>query len=123
MMSERWIRRIGYAALAGSLALIVYATLSPDPTAPNTPGWVAHTLLFTALGGSAALAFANRRHPVVGLAAALLVSLAFATFTEVAQGPLPTRSPSLDDWMADAVGAIVGATAGTLLVRLLAGDD
>lgn len=46
-----------------------------------------------------------------GLAGALTLVLAFAALDEWHQAWIPSRSPQVVDWMADAVGILVGGTA------------
>lgn len=122
-MKQRWLHRAGIVAFAGSLALIAYATLTPSPSSGGTPDWLAHTLLFAALGSSATLAFASAERPAPGVLIALMLAVGLGAATELAQVPLETRSPSLADWLADTLGAAGGVLIGLAIVKALARRD
>ncbi|MDO9444872.1 MAG: VanZ family protein [Dehalococcoidia bacterium] len=119
-MKQRWLHRAGFVAFAASLALIAYATLTPSPSSGGTPDWLAHVLLFAALGGSATLAFTSAERPARGALLALVLAIGLGAATELAQGPLETRSPSLADWLADTLGASGGVLVGLAMVKALA---
>lgn len=123
MMKQRWLHRAGIVAFAGSLVLIAYATLTPSPSSGGTPDWLAHILLFAALGGSATLAFASAQRPARGALLAFVLAAGLGAATEVTQAPLETRSPSLADWLADILGASGGVLLGLAMVKVLARRD
>lgn len=68
-------------------------------------GWLVIRALGAGEGGARLGSFAG----------ALVLMLAFAALDEWHQAWIPSRSPQVVDWMADAVGAIAGAT--TRMIR------
>ena len=122
-MDERWLRRAGLLGFVASIGLIAYGTLSSSPAGSNTPDWLAHFLMFAALGGTAVFAFARGERPWTGLLLAIAIALAFGALTEVAQGATATRSPSLRDWVADVAGGATGAAVAYALLRALTRRD
>ncbi len=111
-------------------ALILAATLLPTGGALSgcplgMPCAVWHALLFALLGVPVALRYATSRaatrSPVRVLGMVLLAIWIFAAVTELAQGPIAGREPSLGDWIADMVGALIGLAVGSLLLRLALG--
>jgi VanZ family protein len=126
-MSASRLRRLSLFATLLVVIAILVATLSPEgsPTA-TTFGLdhvLGHFLLFMALGAAAAPLFATsktaRRSPRRALVMTLLAFWVFAALTELAQGPVPGREPSLLDWFADMAGAIVGFLGGSAALRWL----
>lgn len=114
MMRAAHLRKTGQAITALSAAVIVYATLRPNIRADLPSDSLLHFLLFLPLGVGGALWMAQldpdlQRKARFGI---LLVALFFGAATEVAQGPIPGRSPSLSDFFADAAGAGVGLLVG-----------
>ena len=111
------IRKLGQALTAISAGVIAYATLSPNISAGETNATLAHFLLFLPLGAGSALwmamlpAASQKRVAIV----LLLIVLAFAAATGIAQGPIDGRSPSLNDWFADAAGGALGILLGRLV--------
>ena len=111
-------------------ALILIATLAPLGSGlPGCPlgmpcaAW--HVLLFALLGVPVALRYATSRaaarSPLRVLLMVVLVLWIFAALDEFAQGWVNGREPSLEDWIADMAGALLGLAAGSLLLRLLLG--
>ncbi|GMU41486.1 MAG: hypothetical protein AMXMBFR23_23520 [Chloroflexota bacterium] len=113
-----WVRRLGGLAFVASLALVGYATLTPNPASGGTPDWLAHVMLFAAVGGSAVVALADPARPGRGALAALVIAAGLGALTEAAQWPLETRSPAVHDLVADLVGAVLGVALGLGVVRL-----
>ena len=114
--------------LAG--ALILVATLAPAgsglsgcPLGMPCAAW--HVLFFALLGAPLALRYATSRaaarSPLRVLLMVLLAVWIFAALTELAQGWVDGREPSLGDWIADMAGALIGLAAGSLLLRLALG--
>lgn len=118
----RWIRRLGLVAFLASLALVGYATLTPSPASGGTPDWLAHLLLFAAVGGSAVVALADPARPARGALAAFAIAAVLGALTEAAQWPLETRSPDAWDFVADLVGAAAGVALGLGVVRAFERD-
>lgn len=120
------LRRLGQALTALSAGVIAYATLTPDlAVQPAVDATLAHFLLFLPLGLGGALWIAplpepRRRRALPFL---LLVILFFAAGTELLQGPIDGRSPSLSDFVADAAGGATGLLSGSLLLRLRRSPD
>ncbi|MGE3961099.1 MAG: VanZ family protein [Dehalococcoidia bacterium] len=113
-MRAAFLRRIGQAITALSAGVIVYATLRPNLSTDIASDSYLHFLLFLPLGAGAALWMAQldpalQRKARLGL---LLVALFFAAATEIAQGPIEGRSPSLNDFFADGLGVGVGLLIG-----------
>ncbi len=111
--------------LAG--ALILVATLLPPgsgvPGCPfGLPCALWHMLLFALLGVPVALRYATSRaaarSPLRVLVMVVLVLWIFAALTELAQNWIEGREPSLEDWLADMAGALIGLAVGSLLLRL-----
>ena len=111
--------RDGHGALArGVFAVVVlvslavlFAPASDVPSAPAGVDKVVHLALFAALAAS------GRWAGVGGRALAVLL-LGYAAVSEVVQGlPALGRSMSLADWVADAVGVLVGLALWELAVR------
>lgn len=111
------IRKLGQALTAISAGVIAYATLAPNISAGDTNATLAHFLLFLPLGAGSALwmallpATTQKRVGVILLA----IILIFAAATELAQGPIEGRTPSLNDWFADAAGGALGILLGRLV--------
>jgi hypothetical protein len=80
-----------------------------------------HALAFMALGGSlAVLVLAGRRglSALLGAVCVLVVLGAFAAFDESAQS-WTGRDASVDDWLADMSGAVLGVVIGFEVARFL----
>jgi len=109
------LRKAGQAITALSAVVIAYATLRPNLStglAGDDSMW--HFLLFLPLGAGGALWLAQypldiQRKARLGI---LIVALLFAAATELAQGPIEGRSPSMSDFVADAAGVSVGLLVG-----------
>jgi len=86
---------------------------------------LAHLALYSVLGAALSWAwFASRAWPGRGprLSHALLIGLGLVNGVadEVHQAFVPNRMPSVADWVADAVGVVVGYALATFLIRVLA---
>jgi len=104
-----------------SLALFIAAILLPlyfwgnsQPEAAGLvpPPWdkLAHLVWYAVLAGLLLLGLGRRTWPWV-LAGMLLL----AGWDEWHQFALPGRSPGIDDWLADALGVVVGIGIGHLI--------
>src|SRR5205823_7392608 len=118
------LRRIGQVATLASALLILYATLTPSPRSPaGVPDWLAHLLLFMALGASAALWYATseiaRRSPRWALGMVICTLWLFGGLTELGQNEVPGRDPALSDWIFDVGGAIAGFLGGSAVWRII----
>lgn len=60
----------------------------------------------------------RRRLTLKYLAVIAAVLLAYNAVDELTQAPIPRRTPSLHNWLADVLGVPVGLAAGGLLWRL-----
>ncbi|MYI83016.1 MAG: hypothetical protein F4056_06905 [Chloroflexi bacterium] len=107
-------------------ALILVVTLLPPgsgvPGCPlGMPCAVWHGLLFALLGVPVALRYATSRaaarSPVRVLLMVILALWIFAALDELAQGWIDGREPSLEDWLADMAGALIGLAVGSVLLR------
>ncbi len=125
-MNRQALRHLGQAATVASAALILFATLSPNPPDPGgMPDWVAHFGLFGLIGASAALWYATsdlaRRSPQRALVGVLLALWLFGGLTELAQSMTATRDASMSDLIVDVIGAVAGFLAGSVLWRAVLG--
>ncbi|MEX2540428.1 MAG: VanZ family protein [Trueperaceae bacterium] len=104
------------AALAWMLLMFWLSSRSDLPDPAQLPEWipvdkVAHLFLFAVL--AALLYLAGLRAPLAVLGAGL-----YGLSDEFHQMHVPGRSPELQDWMADVVGAVVGVWLVHRLRRL-----
>lgn len=113
MSARRWLPPALWAAL------ILVLTSIPSP--PDTPGGiphfdkVVHFVLYAVLGWLGARALRTRR-PMT-LALLLLSIVVFAAVDEWHQRFF-ARDPAILDWMADVIGASVGALAALRVRRM-----
>ena len=93
----------GVFAVVGLVSLaVLFAPASDVPTAPAGVDKVVHLALFAALAASG-------RWAGVGARALAVLLLGYAALSEVVQGlPVLGRSMSPADWVADAVGVLLG---------------
>ena len=93
----------GVFAVVGLVSLaVLFAPASDVPSAPAGVDKVVHLALFAALAVSGRWAGAGAR-------ALAVLLLGYAALSEVVQGlPALGRSTSLADWVADAVGVLLG---------------
>jgi hypothetical protein len=90
---------------------VLFAPASDVPTAPAGVDKIVHLTLFAALAASG-------RWAGVGTRALAVVLLGYAAVSEVVQGlPALGRSMSPADWVADAVGVLVGLVLWELASR------
>ncbi len=105
----------GPAALVSAAILL----LSHQPVLPAAPGndKVAHVIAYTAVGGTYlhALVLGTGWPRRVALAFALAV--AFGASDELHQAFVPGRHASVEDWIADVVGAALGVAIAAALYR------
>lgn len=111
------------------VAVIIYATMSPDPTPdiemPLIPGLdkIIHAIMFGGLTGAMAFDYqrAHRPHPVLTRASMLRIALIAAiagALDETAQASLTTeRSGDILDWLADCAGIAVAVVSAPAAVR------
>lgn len=103
-----------------------------EPPGPDLGAWwfpiLAHLFLFGVLGSlvsvSGLMAADFHRFPS-NLAVAALVGSAWGLFTELYQITVPGRSASVDDWLIDVAGSVLGGAMAWVLMlwisRRLAG--
>ena len=90
---------------------VLFAPASGVPSAPAGVDKVVHLALFAALAASG-------RWAGVGARALAVLLLGYAAVSEVVQGlPAIGRSTSLADWVADAVGVLIGMALWELASR------
>ena len=104
---------------------VLAATLTPDlpdVTGFRMPPWFDKVVHFGLIGGFAGLAHwvAWPRRMWIGVIAA---SWLLAGFIELAQGPIPSRSPELGDWIAGAAGALAGSAVFHIVMARSATDS
>lgn len=105
-------------AVLWAAVLFYLSSLRFDQGPPSLPlnDKVLHGLLYLILGG--ALAWARMILERRGHLAFILAGLLYGVSDEIHQYFVPGRTPSVQDWLADAVGLAVGYL---LVTRLLAG--
>lgn len=98
--------------------------VSSLPTVPHAPGdpsnFLGHFGAYAALSTLVVRAFARGRWAGVTPGAAVrawLVSAAYGVTDEVHQRYVPGRYASIDDWIADAIGAAAAAAVLLLVAR------
>src|SRR5687768_8466726 len=120
-MSPAWLldprlRRLAFVAWWLGWGALLLATLSPQPDLPlelSDKTW--HVLGF-ALMTAAAVGFAHEARALLGWAAfALLVG----AVVELGQTFVPSRSPDIRDFVADAIGCAVGLVLALLWLAVV----
>lgn len=123
--AESTFERCGLGIVAGSLLLVVMATLFPfnfhsshASSLPVTIGgffnwdvgdWLSNVALFLSLGVGLSCSMARSRfRPPNQIAAVLIVGASVSALLEVAQLFLPTRFSGFNDVIANAIGALLG---------------
>jgi len=127
-------RALGLLTLAG----VVFATLYPfgpwrlqaaSPFAFLGAGlpryWTgfdiaSNLLAYAVLALICSLGWAARQAPLTGIAVVSAACSVLSLGLESAQGYLPTRVPSLLDWLDNSLGALTGASLGAVLNRAAA---
>jgi hypothetical protein len=90
---------------------VLFAPASDVPSAPAGVDKVVHLALFAALA-------AGGRWAGIGARALAVLLLGYAAVSEVVQGlPVLDRSMSLADWVADAIGVLLGLALWELGAR------
>jgi VanZ family protein len=120
------VRRAAWAFVpALAYAAIIFALSAQADPFPFLPPEIflqdklLHAAEYAVLGGLLvpALRVAGLR-PRVALLAAVVVASAFGATDELHQSFVPGRNADLTDWVADTVGAAVGALVATAALRL-----
>ena len=100
--------------------VIVLATSIPTDRVPQqlTPfDKVIHFLMYFGLSGLMTRWFVAARPYLRAAATAVAIAMVFAAVDEWHQGFIPGRSPEFADWVADSIGAMVGAAGAIFLAR------
>lgn len=111
-MSRAW-----WIATVCWLVLIEVLTTVPHPPtfgAPSGSDKVAHAALYGVLGFLVMRATHRARPSPRSALAVLMALLVWGALDEWHQMLIPSRSATVGDWVADAVGAALGILAGTL---------
>ena len=112
-------RRVWWGIAIGLCALefVLSSIPGPDLAAVGFDLWdkAAHAMMYGAIAGAFALALARPR-AVTTLLVAAGIAIAYGITDELHQLFTPHRDASLDDLVADAVGALAGAATGAWLV-------
>ena len=124
-LAARSVRYVFVAVIAA--VILVASLLRPDPTAAPTMGplgvvgadkWT-HALAYAGLAAAIAYASVAVDGGRARLAAAVFLAVAFGIAIELLQWPVPYRTASAVDVLADAVGAGVLALAWRSLDRFV----
>jgi len=120
------VRRVAWAfAPALAYAAIIFVLSAQSDPLPFLPREIflqdklLHAVEYAVLGGLLvhALRLAGLR-PWVALVAAVVIASAFGATDEFHQSFVPGRSADVADWLADTLGAAVGAVLVTAALRL-----
>ncbi|MDL0128071.1 MULTISPECIES: VanZ family protein [Halobacterium] len=127
----KWLRYLGAATVAG--VLLYYSVLSPPPVAPPRPDplWdkKLHLLGYLCLGLALAYATAHRRDTILTrIAVVLVLAVGYGLLIEGLQATQPGRHPSLNDALANTIGALLASAwfvveRGVRYVRPLESTD
>ena len=130
MIGRDTLRAVSALALAVVVLAILLTTLTNVAVDTETrecalglPCTLGHVGLFAVLGVAAAGLFATseatRRSPRRVLLMMLLALWVFAALDELGQTWVEGRDPTLQDWVADMAGALLGMFAGSAVLRWL----
>lgn len=99
------LKRLALALVLALLALYFWGNSQPEAVGMVPQPWdkLAHLAWYATLSGLSLVALGRRTWPWV-LAGTLLL----AGWDEWHQFALPGREPGIDDWLADAMGGVVG---------------
>ena len=99
------VPRLALLAALVLLAVYVWGNSLPEAAGLIPPPWdkLAHLAWYAVLAGLLLLGLGRRAWPWV-----LVGTLLLAGWDEWHQFALPGRSPGVDDWVADALGALAG---------------
>jgi VanZ family protein len=112
--------------VAGGIWFLSSQSILPQPK--GVLGWdklqhlLAYAVLAAAVGLWASPAFWKRR-PALALLCTALVSSAYGVIDEVHQYFVPGRDCNVWDWLADTLGAILGAVAAMIVLRHCPGNE
>ncbi|WP_353635025.1 VanZ family protein [Halobacterium sp. NMX12-1] len=117
----RWLRYAGVLGVAGFL--LYYSVLSAPPVTPPNPGpwWdkKLHVVAYLGLGLALAYATAHLRDRIwTRIAVVLVLAVGYGLLIEGIQGTQPNRYASLNDALANVIGALL-ASAWFLIERRL----
>ena len=113
MNFRRWRAPLLWAVVI----LIVSSVPIPAVAAPAGTDKGVHGVLYLVLGVLAIRALLSQRAPVWQLLVLVLVVLAFGALDELHQRFIPGRTADPRDWVADAVGSVVGMAGGIVRLR------
>jgi VanZ family protein len=113
MKNDSWLHVLALFIATILLTLYVWGNSRPEAVGLVPPPWdkLAHLTWYAVLAGLLLLGLGRRAWPWV-LAGTLLL----AGWDEWHQFALPGRSPGIDDWLADALGVVVGIGTGHYLI-------
>ncbi|WP_049902352.1 VanZ family protein [Halococcus agarilyticus] len=121
-------RSVRYALVAVVACVILVASvLEPDPTAAPTMGpfgivgadkWT-HALAYAGLTGTLLYASVSSNRDGSRVVLAVVLAVGFGIGVELVQWPIPYRTASVADAIADAVGALLLALAWRSFGRLV----
>jgi len=112
-----------WGPVVAMMALIFYASSLSDPGLPsNVSDKAAHFLVYGALGATLVCALAggrSARMTALCIGASAVIATLYGISDEFHQAFVPPRTPDWRDVVADACGALVGATVVALAARVL----
>jgi len=112
----KFLHRLAVLLFWPAVVLVTWGELTPSPPHLETHVWdkLLHFTAYFGLAGLAALSLKSRRTLVY----AVLGLIAFGGLLEIAQG-MTGRDADLLDEVANTLGAILGAFAGLIFLRLV----
>lgn len=112
----KFLHRLAMLLFWPAIVLVTWGELTPSPPHLETHVWdkLLHFTAYFGLAGLAALSLKSRRTLVY----AVLGLIAFGGLLEIVQG-MTGRDADLLDEVANTLGAILGAFAGLILLRLV----
>ena len=107
----------------GEMVVLFWISSQPDPSIPSgVSDKTAHFAAFFVLAAVALRAMAGGRWSGVTLRAALValaIAAGYGVLDELHQMLTPGRFPGVDDWIADALGAVTAVLVGLIAAALL----
>ncbi len=98
-----------------TIALLTATHVPHLPSGPAVSDKLIHFAAYTPLACILVIVLRLRGASWITIAATSAGLIMFAAIDEVTQGLVPGRTPDVRDWMADAIGVLLGATMALVL--------